>query len=103
MTHCAYASQNIVSLQATADRVFALSASGRIYVLSFKRSDQRHEAGAPTPSSDPWWGTGWMWGEDEDVDFAEIQSNEKLAWRERCVFHSIPLCVFSTSKRSTRI
>ncbi|KAI0086302.1 regulator of chromosome condensation 1/beta-lactamase-inhibitor protein II [Irpex rosettiformis] len=77
--------KNIVSLQATSDRIFALSASGRIYVLSSKRSTQKHEAGAPTPSSDPWWGTGWMWGEDEDIDFAEIHSNEKLGWREKFV------------------
>jgi hypothetical protein len=70
-------------LQATPDRVFALSASGRIYVLSSKSSLQKLTPGAPTPSSTPWWGTGWIWGEEEDVDFAEITPNEKMGWSEK--------------------
>ncbi|KAI0340522.1 RCC1/BLIP-II [Trametopsis cervina] len=77
--------KNIVSLQSTIDRVFALSASGKIYVLSSQSSAQTLATGAPTPSSTPWWGTGWIWGEEEDVDFAEITSHEKLAWGEKFI------------------
>ncbi|THH33021.1 hypothetical protein EUX98_g1164 [Antrodiella citrinella] len=77
--------KNIVALQATASRVFALSASGRIYVLSSSLPKQNLPAGTPTPSSAPWWGTGWIWGEEEDHDFAEVTSNEKLAWGEKFV------------------
>ncbi|KAI0693747.1 RCC1/BLIP-II [Cytidiella melzeri] len=77
--------KNIVALQATSDRIFALSASGRLYVLSSQSSLQKLEAGSPTPSSTPWWGTGWMWGEEEDVDFAEVTPHEKLSWGEKFV------------------
>ncbi|KAI0797823.1 RCC1/BLIP-II [Abortiporus biennis] len=77
--------KNIVKLQATPSRVFALSASGRIYALSSSSAKQELPAGVPTPSSDSWWGTGWMWGEEENVDFAEITPSEKLGWNEKFV------------------
>lgn len=72
-----------MKLQVTPTRVFALSASGRIYVLAACRDHQALAMGVPTPSSTPWWGTGWMWGEEEDIDFAEITPNEKLARKEK--------------------
>lgn len=75
--------KNIVRVQATPSRVFALSASGRIYVLSSSATEQALPAGVPTPASSPWWGTGWLWGEEEYVDFAEILPSEKLGWNER--------------------
>ncbi|KAJ3541331.1 hypothetical protein NM688_g6101 [Phlebia brevispora] len=77
--------KNITKLQATHDRVFALSASGRIYVLSANMAQQALPAGAPTPASTPWWGTGWMWGEEEQIEFAEITPHEKLNRREKFV------------------
>lgn len=77
--------KNVIRLQATADRVFALSASGRIYVLAANQANQELSAGQPTPSSNPWWGTGWLWGEEENVDFAEITPDQKLGWNERFV------------------
>ena len=77
--------QNITKLQVTPDRVFALSASGHIYVLSASAANQELPVGTPTPSSTPWWGTGWMWGEEEAVDFVEVTPHEKLARKERSV------------------
>lgn len=75
--------QNIVQLQLSPSRVYALSASGRIFVLSSRQADQTLASGAQTPASAPWWGTGWLWGEAEQVDFAEITANEKLKRGER--------------------
>ncbi|KAI0637148.1 regulator of chromosome condensation 1/beta-lactamase-inhibitor protein II [Trametes polyzona] len=77
--------QNITQLQLTRTRVFALSASGRIYVLSSRQADQALPTGAQTPASTPWWGTGWLWGEEEEVDFAEITPKEKLKRGEKFV------------------
>ncbi|GBE82398.1 regulator of chromosome condensation 1/beta-lactamase-inhibitor protein II [Sparassis latifolia] len=77
--------KNIVHLQVTPSRVFALSASGRVYTLSSSAAMQDLPAGTPTPASTPWWGTGWLWGEEEEVDFAEVVPNEKLAWGEKFV------------------
>ncbi|KAI9064249.1 RCC1/BLIP-II [Trametes sanguinea] len=77
--------KNIVQLQLTGSRVFALSASGRVYVLSSRQADQALPTGGQTPASTPWWGTGWLWGEEEEVDFAEITPKEKLKRGERFV------------------
>ncbi|KAI0721594.1 RCC1/BLIP-II [Cerioporus squamosus] len=77
--------KNITQLQLTRSRVFALSASGRVYVLSSRQADQALPSGAQTPASTPWWGTGWLWGEEEQVDFAEVTPNEKLKRGERFV------------------
>ncbi|KAI0646886.1 RCC1/BLIP-II [Trametes meyenii] len=77
--------KNITQLQVTRSRVFALSASGRIYVMSSRQADQALAAGTPTPASTPWWGTGWLWGEEEEVDFVEVTSNEKLKRGEKFV------------------
>ncbi|CCL98952.1 uncharacterized protein FIBRA_00960 [Fibroporia radiculosa] len=76
---------NIVRIQVTPSRVFALSASGRIYVLSSSAQQQTLPPGTPTPTSSPWWGTGWLWGDEEGVDFAEVTPHEKLHWGEKFV------------------
>ena len=75
--------QNIVRIQTTPDRVFALSTSGHIYALPSTQAKQELAAGQPTPSSTPWWGTGWFWGEEESVDFAQLSANEKLGYGEK--------------------
>ncbi|KAI0831122.1 RCC1/BLIP-II [Trametes gibbosa] len=77
--------KNITQLQLTRSRVFALSASGRIYMLSSRQADQALSTGAQTPASTPWWGTGWLWGEEEEVDFVEITPSEHLKRSERFV------------------
>ncbi|KAG2014091.1 hypothetical protein CC2G_010937 [Coprinopsis cinerea AmutBmut pab1-1] len=75
--------KNITQLQLTEDKVYALSASGHIYVLAAKAEKQTLAPGRPTPSSDGWWGTGWLWGEDQTIDFVKLESNEKLDWGEK--------------------
>ncbi|KAI0055499.1 RCC1/BLIP-II [Artomyces pyxidatus] len=77
--------KNLTHVQVTDSRVFALSASGRIYVMSVEASKQSLAPGSPTPSSDSWWGTGWMWGEEVGVDFSEIVPAHKLNWGEKFV------------------
>jgi alpha-tubulin suppressor-like RCC1 family protein len=67
----------------TENKIFALSSSGHIYVLASRALDQIKAPGAPTPSSDGWWGTGWLWGEDQAANFAQLTSNEPLNWREK--------------------
>ncbi|KAF8921438.1 regulator of chromosome condensation 1/beta-lactamase-inhibitor protein II [Mucidula mucida] len=71
--HLTLRNKNIIQVQLTQSRLFALSASGRIYCLEVDASKQKLQPGAPTPSSYPWWSTGWFWGEDENVDFVEIK------------------------------
>ncbi|KAH9930969.1 regulator of chromosome condensation 1/beta-lactamase-inhibitor protein II [Fomitopsis serialis] len=77
--------KNIIRLQLTSTRVYALSASGHIYVLSSASAQQALRPGEPTPASSPWWGTGWLWGEEEDRDFAQIVPDVKLGRREKFV------------------
>jgi hypothetical protein len=75
--------QNIMQLQLSASKIFALSASGKVYVSSTTSAKQALAPGKPTPSSSPWWGTGWLWGEDANVDFAEVTPNVALSRGER--------------------
>ena len=72
--------QNITKVQVTESRVFALSASGKVYVIP-ARAASRELASAPSSAS--WWGTGWLWGEEAGVRHAEIVPAHKLAWGER--------------------
>jgi alpha-tubulin suppressor-like RCC1 family protein len=66
--------QNITSLVATPTRLFALSSSGHVYALSARASAQTLSAGHPTPSSSPWFGTGFFWGEENTIDFAQLSA-----------------------------
>ncbi|KAG6832413.1 hypothetical protein H0H87_001573 [Tephrocybe sp. NHM501043] len=77
--------KNITQLKITEGKLYALSASGKVYALSTNSTKQVLRPGTPTPSSDSWWGTGWFWGEDETVDFVEIAPAEHLMWGEKIV------------------
>ncbi|KAI0736633.1 RCC1/BLIP-II [Fomitopsis betulina] len=77
--------KNIVRLQLTPTRVYALSASGHIYALSSSSEEQALRPSTPTPASSPWWGTGWLWGEEAERDFAVITPDAKLGWGEKFV------------------
>jgi len=59
----------------TDDKVYALSASGRIYVLA-------SNAGKQALSPDLTSAKGWLPKGDESVDFAEVLPTEKLGWGE---------------------
>ncbi|CAL1704214.1 unnamed protein product [Somion occarium] len=61
------------------------STTGRIYVLASEASKQELPIGGQTPASTPWWGTGWLWDEEQNIDFAEMKPNEKLGRHEKLV------------------
>jgi hypothetical protein len=63
----------------TDDKVYALSASGRIYVLASNASRQALSPDVLTSASDSW---GWLRKGDESVDFTEVSPMEKLGWGE---------------------
>ncbi|KAF5387108.1 hypothetical protein D9615_001862 [Tricholomella constricta] len=52
--------KNITQLKLTEGRLYALSASGKVYAISTEAAKQELRPGSPTPSSDSWWGTGWL-------------------------------------------
>ncbi|KAG1891351.1 regulator of chromosome condensation 1/beta-lactamase-inhibitor protein II [Suillus subluteus] len=78
---------NIIQLQLTESRIYALSASGKIYVIAANAEQQK----APPPKSLPastmsWWGPGWIWGaQGNAIDFMEITPKQKLGWGEQFV------------------
>ncbi|KAF8844906.1 RCC1/BLIP-II [Paxillus ammoniavirescens] len=75
--------KNIVKLQLTDSQVYALSASGKVYVFATNEAQQRLSVARPTPASIPWWGTGWISGVDQTtIDFTEISPKGKLNWGE---------------------
>ncbi|KAH9989777.1 regulator of chromosome condensation 1/beta-lactamase-inhibitor protein II [Russula vinacea] len=67
--------KNIMRVQVTESRVFALSDSGRVYV---SHSGRRH-----TDTSSSRWGSGWLWHDEAGVRHAEIVPAQKLAWGEK--------------------
>ena len=70
--------QNIRKIQLTESKIYALSASGRVYVLPSAPSEQRP---GPTSTSTSWWGP--FSGDDRSAEFAEVVPREKLGWGER--------------------
>lgn len=76
--------QNITEIKLTDSRLFALSSSGKVYVLSSQASRQN-----PSPavsSGSPWWGTGWLWGDDAlAADFIELKPSDALSRGEKYV------------------
>ncbi|KAG0705053.1 regulator of chromosome condensation 1/beta-lactamase-inhibitor protein II [Suillus ampliporus] len=77
--------KNIIRLQLTESRVYALSASGKIYVFAVN-AEQQLPTAKPTPATTSWWGPGWIWGEEGNTtDFTEITPKKKLAWGEHFV------------------
>ncbi|KAI0003218.1 regulator of chromosome condensation 1/beta-lactamase-inhibitor protein II [Russula compacta] len=72
--------KNITRVQVTESRVFALSASGSVYVIAAQAA--RH---SPTPGASSRWGTSWLWGDEAGVEHSEIVPAQKLAWGERII------------------
>lgn len=67
-------------VQVTESRVFALSASGSVYVIAAQSARQRQN---PTPGASRW-GTSWLvWGDEAGFEHSEIVPAQKLAWGER--------------------
>ncbi|KAG9318538.1 regulator of chromosome condensation 1/beta-lactamase-inhibitor protein II [Chiua virens] len=73
--------QNIIKVQLTDSRVYALSASGRIYV--FAANEERQKLPATHSSSTAFsWAAGCTSREQGSIDFVEIFPKEKLKWSE---------------------
>ena len=78
--------QNITGIQLTDTRVYALSKSGRIYVLSAESSRQSSKLQrAFLPAISTWYRPSWLLGQDELVDFVEILPKEHLSRGEKFV------------------
>ncbi|KAK0210611.1 regulator of chromosome condensation 1/beta-lactamase-inhibitor protein II [Desarmillaria ectypa] len=78
--------KNIVQLQLTESKLYALSASGKIYAMESYASKQSLPTGSLKPSSYPLWSMGWLWGKEEEaVDFVEIKPQQQLKRRETFV------------------
>ncbi|KAF8212424.1 regulator of chromosome condensation 1/beta-lactamase-inhibitor protein II [Mycena galopus ATCC 62051] len=67
--------KNIVKLQLTPTRVFALSKCGRIYILDANASNQ-----ALASPSRPWWK---FWSHPQTVDFVQLTPNSPFGWGEK--------------------
>ncbi|KAH7912150.1 regulator of chromosome condensation 1/beta-lactamase-inhibitor protein II [Hygrophoropsis aurantiaca] len=78
--------KDIIHLQLTESRVFALSASGKVYVFAAKESNQKLPEVKRITSGSPWWGTGWIWGEEpQTIDYMEISPKARFGWGEKFV------------------
>lgn len=77
---------NIIQLQLTESRIYALSASGKIYVIAANAEQQKMPSSKPLPASTTsWWGP-WTWGTQGNViEIAEIAPKQKLGRGEQFV------------------
>ncbi|KAF8447908.1 regulator of chromosome condensation 1/beta-lactamase-inhibitor protein II [Boletus edulis BED1] len=76
--------KNIVKVQLTGSRVYALSATGRIYV--FAANEEQQQLPKPRISSATSWGlSGWTGREQLAIDFVEIFPKERLNWGENFI------------------
>ncbi|KAG1803539.1 regulator of chromosome condensation 1/beta-lactamase-inhibitor protein II [Suillus plorans] len=78
---------DIIQLQLTESRIYALSASGKIYVIAANAEQQQKPPPKPLSASTmSWWTPGWIWGaQGNAIDFAEIVPRQKLGWGEQFV------------------
>ncbi|KAJ7917529.1 regulator of chromosome condensation 1/beta-lactamase-inhibitor protein II [Mycena leptocephala] len=70
--------KNIVKLQLTTNRVFALSKSGSVYVLDANASNQA----LAEPRRASWWK---FWASSQLVDFAELAPQSPVVWGEKFI------------------
>ncbi|KAF9065313.1 regulator of chromosome condensation 1/beta-lactamase-inhibitor protein II [Rhodocollybia butyracea] len=79
--HTRFNVENIVQLQVTEAKVYALSASGKIYAVD---ADLTRES-LPTRSNSTWWAIGWLWGGESIGAFQEIVPRSQLSWGEKFI------------------
>ncbi|KAJ7285663.1 regulator of chromosome condensation 1/beta-lactamase-inhibitor protein II [Mycena rebaudengoi] len=70
--------KDIIKLQLSDRRVFALSKSGRVYVLDSDASEQTLSA----PPPHPWWR---FWATSQLVGYAELRPDSTFGWGEKFV------------------
>lgn len=73
--------KDIVRVRVTDSKVYALSASGKIYVFAANEGLQKPKVPSEHRGSS-WWGFDWLWRGRTDIDFVELFPREKLKWRE---------------------
>lgn len=71
--------KDIVSLQLTRNKLYALSSSGQIFILSSKQDNDIASPGSSSP-------VAWLWGRDRSSQgVVQVQPREQLGWREKVV------------------
>ncbi|KAF9452253.1 RCC1/BLIP-II [Macrolepiota fuliginosa MF-IS2] len=76
--------KNIVKLQLTEFKVYALSASGKVYVLAADALDQATPVNK-LPTNNSWFGTGWLLGNGKNIQYQELAPKENLSWNEKFI------------------
>ncbi|KZT57038.1 RCC1/BLIP-II protein [Calocera cornea HHB12733] len=71
--------KDIQNLSVTAKKVYALSKSGKVYVLS--ADEARQEEGKQEPAA--WWTFAWIWRSQPTVGHVELKPDSALARREK--------------------
>ncbi|KAJ4488156.1 RCC1/BLIP-II [Lentinula aciculospora] len=77
--------QNIVQLQLTDAKIYALSISGKIYALEADPARQSSERVSMAHLKSPWWATGWIWGGEALGAFHDIVPKTPLSWGEKFI------------------
>lgn len=72
--------QNIVKLQLTESKVYALSSSGTVYVLAADALSQEIPLNNPQ-STESW--TKWLWEGRKTIQYEELSPQQGLGWSER--------------------
>jgi len=75
--------QDIIQLQLTESKIYALSSSGMIYTLSAKESNQALALGQKPIETKSALSSLALWKEADKVDFVELQPSSALGWGER--------------------
>ena len=78
-----YFSQNIVKLQLTESKVYALSSSGAVYVLAADALSQEILLSGPQ-STGSW--TNWLREGKKTIQYEELSPQQGLGWSERYCF-----------------
>lgn len=72
--------KNIVKLQLTDYKVYALSASGKVYVLAADALNQEIPSGS-SGAKGSW--SSWLLGKSKNIQYQELTPQQELGWGER--------------------
>lgn len=76
--------QNIVKVELTETKIYALSAFGKVYVLAADALAQATPASNP-PTNISWYNMGWLLGNyrKQNIQYEEVTPKEILGWNEK--------------------
>ncbi|THU99335.1 RCC1/BLIP-II [Dendrothele bispora CBS 962.96] len=78
--------ENIVQLQLSENRVYALSSSGKIYASDLSNLSKQQLPVTATDTNSSWWSTSWITGKQASSSgFVEVSPREGLSWGEKFV------------------